>query len=80
MLSYHLYQKKLKVIFRNNLKKILRKNGANGARVVIISKLSSKIVRKWCKNGAMIRLRCFRGRGRRGKLLLLSDYGIQFES
>lgn len=69
MFSYHLYQKKLKVIFRNNLKKILAYFGANSTRVVIISKLSPKIVRKWCKNGARIRMMRYMGKGKEGEVI-----------
>jgi hypothetical protein len=36
---------------------------------VIISKLSSKIVRKWCKNGARVRLRYNMGKGKEGEVI-----------
>ena len=77
MFSYHLYQKKLKVIFRNNLKKNIEKKWCEWCESCdyqqVIPKNSTKMVQglDWC---------VIWGRGRRGKLLLLSDYGIQFES
>lgn len=37
--------------------------------MVIISKLSIKIVRKWCNNGARIRLSCIMGKGKEGEVI-----------
>ena len=59
MSSYYLHDFFEKVIFRNDSrKKFMQKNGTNGTRVVIISKLSmlllAKIVREWYELGVVI--------------------------
>lgn len=54
MFSYHLYQKKLKVIFRNNLKKNIEKKWCEwyegGDYQQVILKNSTKMVQEWCKD------------------------------
>ena len=53
MFSYHLYQKKLKVIFRNNLKKNIEKKWCEWCEGCdyqqVIPKNSTKMVQEWCK-------------------------------
>lgn len=73
MFSYHLYQKKLKVIFRNNLKKNIEKKWCEWCESCdyqqVILKNSTKMVQEWCKNGARIRLRCIMGKGKEGEVI-----------
>jgi hypothetical protein len=73
-----LYQKKLKVIFRNNLKKNIEKKWCEWCESCdyqqVIPKNSTKMVQEWCK----VQDWCgIGGRGRRGvELLLLRISGI----